>query len=143
MTTISRKHFYSSITIIIGLPLLLFLANVIFILLFGIRTVHENKIDNIFHGFGGVSVVLSSAGVLWHLVRRRIITLRDEKVFRLLVFGFLCFVVISWEILEYIIFYPHETLTYSDTISDMTCGLIGGLFAMLFIRRPILDKNFS
>ena len=51
--------------------------------------------------------------------------------------------VIGWEILEYIILYPHEFLTYTDTISDMTCGLIGGLFAMLFIRRPVLDKNFS
>ena len=143
MTTISTKHFYSSITIIIGLPLLVFLAVVILLLLFGERTLNENKIDNIFHVFGGVSVCLSSAGVLWHLVRRQIITLRDENVFRLLVFGSLCFVVIGWEVLEYVIFHPFEFLTYTDTISDMTCGLIGGLFAMLFFRKSGFGKNSS
>ena len=143
VSPISREPFYSSITIIIVLPLLVFLFNVLLVLLFGIRTLHENRIDNIVHGLGGVSVCFSSAGVLWQLMSREIITLQDENLFRFIVFGFLCFVVIGWEILEYIILYPLDFLTYTDTISDMACGLIGGLFAMLFFRRPVLGKNFS
>ena len=129
--------------VIVFLHLVVLFIDGILVSLFGNRTLHENRIDNIVHGFAGVSVCLSSAGVLWHLVRREKITLQDEKVFRFLVFGFLCFVVIGWEILEYVIFFPDDILTYADTISDMTCGLIGGLFAMLFFRKPVLDKNSS
>ena len=80
---------------------------------------------------------MSTSGVLWHLIHRELIVLQDEKVFRFLVFGFLCFIVISWELFEYIVFYPDIYLTYTDTISDMICGLIGGLFVMFFIRRLV------
>ena len=142
MTSIFKKPFYSSITIIVFLPLGVFFICGILINVLGLRTFEENKIDSIVHVFGGWSACLSSAGVLWHLVRREIITLQDENVFRFLVFGFLCFVVIGWEILEYIILYPFEFLTYADTISDMICGLIGRLFAMLFFRKPVLGKKF-
>ena len=141
MTTISRRSFYSSISIIILLPLAVFLINGILMFVVGTRTLVEYKIDNILHGFGGASICLSSAGVLWHLMRRKIITLQDENVFRFLVFGFLCFVVIGWETLEYVIFYPHEFLTYTDTISDMISGLIGGLFAVPFFRKAVLGRN--
>ena len=79
--------------------------------------------------------------LLWHLVQREIITLQDENVFRILVFGLLCFVVIGWEILEYILQIEPDYLTYTDTISDMICGLIGGLSAMLFLRKLGLDRN--
>ena len=140
---ISRKPFYSSITIIIFLPLAVFFVWGVLLILFGMKILEENNIDSIVHGVGGVSTCLSTAGVLWHLVRREIITLQDENVFRFLVFGFLCFVVIVWEILEYIVFYPFEYLTYTDTLLDMICGLIGGLFAMLFFRKPTFGKNFS
>lgn len=140
---ISRKPFYSSIATIVFFPLVVFVISEILVLLFGMETLEEKNIDNILHGFGGVSVCLSSAGVLWHLVRREIITLQDANVFRCLVFGLLCFVVIGWEVLEYIVLYPNQFLTYIDTLSDMICGLIGGLFAMLFFRKPALGKNFS
>ena len=139
MTSPPGKPFYSSVTIIVVLPLMIFFANEILASLFGVRTLDENKIDNIIHGLGGVSVYLSSAGVLWHLVRRKVIALQDENVFRFLVFGSLCFVVIGWELLEYLVYYPVYFLTYVDTI----CGLIGGVFTMLFLRRPILGKNSS
>jgi hypothetical protein len=143
MTSISKKPFYSSMTIIVVLPLVVFFIFGILIIFLGMRAFEEKNIDSIVHGFGGGSACLSAAGVLWHLVRREIITLQDENVFRFLVFGFLCFVVISWEILEYIILYPFEFLTYTDTIVDMICGLIGGLFALLFFRKPVLGKNSS
>ena len=141
MTPTSRRPFYSSITIIILLPLAVFLINVILMFLLGPRTLVEYKMDNILHGVGGASVCLSSAGVLWHLIRRKIITLKDENVFRFVVFGFLCFVVIGWEILEYVIFSPHEFLTYADTISDMICGLIGGLFVVTVFRKTVFSVN--
>jgi len=143
MKPISRKPFYSSITLIIVLPSLVFLVNLLLVLSFEMRTLDEYMIDNIIHGFGGASVCVSTFGVLWHLIRRGTITLQDEKVFRFLVFGFLCFVVIGWEVLEYVIFHPFEFLTYTDTISDMVCGLIGGLLAMSFFRRPVLGKSVS
>ena len=143
MKSLSKKPFYSSIPIIVSFPLGVFLINEILVFLFGIRSIHENRIDNIIHGLGGVSVCLSSGGVLWHLMSRGIVKLQDENVFRFLVFGFLCFVVICWEILEYILYHPSELFTYADTISDMVCGLIGGLFAMLVIRKIIPNEKFS
>lgn len=122
---------------------MIFFANEILASLLEVRTLDKNKIDNIFQGLGGVSVYLSSVGVLWDLERRKVITLQDENVFRFLVFGSPCFVVIGWELLEYLVYYPVYFLTYVDTISDMICGLIGGVFTMLFLRRPILGKNSS
>ena len=138
MTFIYRRPFYCSISIIILLPLAVLTISGILMFVLGARTLVEYKIDNIFHGFGGASICLSSAGALWHLMRRKIVTLQDENVFCFLVFGFLCFVVIGWEILEYVIFSPHEFLTYADTISDMICGLIGGLFVVPVIRKTAL-----
>ena len=139
---ISRKPFYSSIATIVFFPLVVFVINGILVSLFGMETLEEKKIDNILHGFGGVSVCLSSAGVLWHLVRREIITLQDKYVFHFLVFGFLCFVVIGWEVLEYIVhiyIFPENRhlVGYSDTVIDMVLGLVGGLFSMFFVRRPV------
>ena len=136
-----RKPFYSSITIIILLPALIFVLNIALLISLGMKTIDENKIDKFFHLFGAVSAYFSAAGVLWHLVHRQIIELQNAYVFRALVFGFVCFVVIGWEILEYIVNIGPEFLTYSDTITDMICGIIGGLFAMLFIRKLALGKN--
>jgi hypothetical protein len=91
------------------------------------------------HIFGGMSISISTSGILWHLVRRKIIVLQDKNVFRFLVFGSVCFAVISWEIFEYILPIDPEYLTYSysDTIIDMICGLIGGLLGLFFVRRPV------
>ena len=98
-------------------------------------------IDNIFHLFGGMSVSISTAGILWHLIQRKIIVLQDAKVFGFLVFGFLCFVVISWEIFEYIVFYPMEYMIYADLIVDMIFGLIGGSIALFFGIRINADSQ--
>ena len=132
-----EKPYYSSIKIIVLMPLIVFLGAIVYQYIFGEETYNVYMVDKIFHFFGGVGISISSAGVLWNLVDRDIIVLQDEKMFRFLVFGFLCFIVISWELLEYIVFYPDEYLTYTDTISDMICGLIGGLFVMFFIRRLV------
>jgi hypothetical protein len=141
-----EKPFYSSITIIILSPLLIFLLAIAAIVFLGMITINENRIDKFVHVIGGTSICFSVAGVLWHLVHRKIVTLQDANVFRALVFGFVCFAVISWEILEYILIFPiytsifpnvTEYVTYFDTITDMISGLIGGLLAMIFIRQPI------
>ena len=132
----TQKPFFSSIMIIM-LPLLVICVNQSLEIFFGMKFVAETPTDMIFHVLGGASISMSTFGVLWHLVHRELMVLQDEKVIRFLVFGFLCFAVISWEIFEYIVFYPSEYLTYTDTISDMICGLIGGLFVMFFIRRLV------
>ena len=127
-----EKPYYSLVKIIVLLPLLVFLVDMVYKYIFGEETYNVYKIDNISHLFGGISVFISTAGILWHLVHREIIVLQDSKVFGFLVFGFLCFVVISWEIYEYIVFYPMDYMTYADLIEDMICGLIGGLIALFF-----------
>ena len=119
------------------MPLTVFFIAMILNYFLGGKIVNETVLDIILHILGGMSICLSMSGVLWHLVRRELIVLQDEKVFRFLVFGFLCFVVISWEIFEYIAFYPDDLLTYNDTIADMIFGLIGGLFVMFFIRKLV------
>ena len=130
-----EKPYYSSIKIIVLMPLLVFFLDMAYRYIFGEETYNVYKIDNISHLFGGMSVSISTAGVLWQLLRRGIIVLQDEIVFRFLIFGFLCFVVISWEIYEYIVLYPDKYMTYTDLIIDMICGLIGGIFSLLFCIR--------
>jgi len=127
-----KKPCYSSIKIIVLLPLLVFFADMIYKYFFGEETYNVYMIDNIFHLFGGISISISTAGILWHLIQRKIIVLQDAKVFCFLVFGFLCFVVISWEIYEYIVLYPMEYMTYADLIVDMICGIMGGLISLFF-----------
>jgi hypothetical protein len=100
------------------------------------KSLDEHRIDKLFHVVGGMSISISTSGVLWHLVHRKIIVLQDKNVFRFLVFGSVCFAVISWEIFEYFLPFDPEFLsfTYSDTIFDMICGLIGGLLGLFFVR---------
>ena len=130
-----EKPYYSSIKIIVLMPLLVYFSSKLFSNIFGEETFHLYMVDKIFHLFGGVSISISAAGVLWQLLRRGIIVIQDEIVFGCLVFGFLCFVIISWEIYEYIAFYPRKYMTYTDLIVDMIFGLIGGLIALLFCIR--------
>ena len=132
-----KKPFYYSLKIIILLPLIVFFADIVFIYVFGVKTISVLKIDKILHFFGGLTISISTAGILCNLTYKRMILLQDEKVFRLLIFGILCFTVIVWEVYEYLVFHPNEYLNYTDTISDMICGLIGGLFVMFFIRRLV------
>ena len=132
MKSLQRKPFYSSITIIVLLPLLILVLDIVLLISLGTKTIDENRIDKVFHVFGAVSAYFSAAGVLWHLVRRKIIESQNVNVLRALAFGFVCFVVISWEIFEYIFDIGSEFLTYSDTITDMVWGLVGGLVGGLF-----------
>ena len=102
----------------------------------GNRIIDKYEIDKLLHILGGLSISFSIAGIVCHLAHRNIVSLQDIIIFRGLVFGFVCFGVISWEIIEYVVQFDPEYLTYSDTIRDMICGLIGGLIAMFFIRIP-------
>ena len=139
MKSLSVKPFYSKIATIIFLLPLIFSLNVALVIIYGHETLDENKIDKVFHILGGVSISLSAAGVLWHLIHQNKIQLQDANVFRALVFGIVCFAVIGWEVFEYFSFFPlfPNVVSYSDTIIDMICGLAGGLFAMYFVRRPV------
>ena len=126
---------YSSIKIIVLMPLLVFFGAFVYGYIFGEETYNVYMVDKIFHFLGGIGISISTAGVLLQLLRRKIIVLQDEIVFGFLVFGFLCFVIISWEIYEYIVLYPDKYMTYTDLIVDMICGLIGGVIALLFCVR--------
>jgi len=139
MKSLPVKPFYSKIATIIFLLPLIFSLNIALAIIYGPETLDENGIDKVFHILGGVSISLSAAGVLWHLIHQNKIQLQDANVFRALVFGIVCFAVISWEVFEYFALFPlfSSVVSYSDTIIDMIFGLAGGLFAMYFVRRPV------
>ena len=136
-----EKPFYSSITIILLMPLMVFFIAIALTYYFGADIINEYKIDKIIHIIGGVIISFSIAGILRHFSDRAIITLQDKNMFLVIVFGLVCFAVITWEIFEYFIDFEPEYLTYSDTITDMIYGLIGGLFGILFIRRSVFIKH--
>lgn len=134
-----NKPFYSSLQIIVLLPLLVVLVNFALIIILGMETYDSRKIDKLLHVAGGMSVSISAAGILWKLNCREIISVHNSFSFRLLVFGFLCFMIISWEVFEYVFFLPMfgEYLTYSDTVSDMLFGMVGGLLTLPLFRKPV------
>ena len=142
MLTLSRNPFYASKTVIIFLPICIWLLYEIAVVVLRQKTVGENYLDKVFHFVGAASIYFSAAGILWHLVQRKVIEIHDANVFRLLAYGILCFAVIGWEIMEYLgnIIDPDE-LTNPDTVSDMISGLAGGLLAMLCFRQPDIRRH--
>ena len=136
---ISKQPYCSSIAIIILLPLTVFSMNIILIFFVGMKVVNETILDLLLHTLGGISISISIAGVLWHLAHRRIIVVHDVAIYRVLVFGLVCFVVICWELLEFILYTHPDILTYPDTITDMCCGLVGGLLGMFSIPRSVCE----
>ena len=142
MKSLSQKPFYSSTTVIIFLPICIWILYEIVVVVIRQKGIPENPLDKVFHFVGAVSMYFSAAGILWHLVQRKIIEIHDANVFRLLAYGILCFAVIGWEIMEYLgnIIDPGE-LTNPDTVTDMISGLAGGLLAMLCFRQPEIRKH--
>ena len=90
-----EKPYYSSLKIIILMPLIVFFGSIVYGYIFGEETYNVYMVDKIFHFFGGIGISISAAGVLWQLLHRKIIVLQDRIVFGFLVFGFLCFVIIT------------------------------------------------
>ena len=142
MKSLSQKPFYSSKTVIIFLPICIWLLYEIAVVVIRQKGIAENPLDKVFHFVGAVSMYFSAAGILWHLVQRKVIEIHDANVFRLLAYGILCFAVIGWEIMEYLgnIIDPGE-LTNPDTVTDMISGLAGGLLAMLCFRQPDIRRH--
>ena len=142
MLALSRKPFYSSRTVIIFLPICIWILYEIAVVVIRQKAMGENYLDKVFHFVGAVSMYFSAAGILWHLVQRKVIEIHDANVFRLLAYGILCFAVIGWEIMEYLgnIIDPGE-LTNPDTVTDMISGLAGGLLAMLCFRQPEIRQH--
>ena len=138
-----RTPFFSSIKAIVFPPVLIFAANGLLIVFLGINVLDENRIDKLFHIAGGSCASTSMAGIFWRLAQRKTLELGDVGVFLLLVFGALCFIVIGWELLEYVLFPYTQANPYSDTITDMVCGLIGGLGAILTIWKFTLWKGLT
>ena len=141
MKSLSQKPFYSSKTVIIFLPICIWILYEIAVVVIRQKGIAENPLDKVFHFVGAVSMYFSAAGILWHLVQRKIIELQDANVFRLLAYGILCFAIIGWEIMEYLgNLITSGYLTNPDTVTDMICGLVGGLFAMLCFRQPEIRR---
>ena len=142
MKSLSQKPFYSSKTVIIFLPICIWILYEIAVVVIRQKAMGENYLDKVFHFVGAVSMYFSAAGILWHLVQRKVIEIHDANVFRLLAYGILCFAVIGWEIMEYLgnIIDPGE-LTNPDTVTDMISGLAGGLLAMLCFRQPDIRRH--
>ena len=142
MKSLSQKPFYSSKTVIIFLPICIWLLYEIAVVVIRQKGIPENPLDKVFHFVGAVSMYFSAAGILWHLMQRKVIEIHDANVFRLLAYGILCFAVIGWEIMEYLgnIIDPGE-LTNPDTVTDMISGLAGGLLAMLCFRQPDIRRH--
>ena len=142
MLTLSRKPLHSSKTVIIFLPICIWLLYEIAVVVLRQKTMGENYLDKVFHFVGAVSMYFSAAGILWHLVQRKIIELQDANVFRLLAYGILCFAIIGWEIMEYLgNLITSGYLTNPDTVTDMISGLVGGLFAMVCFRQPEIRRH--
>ena len=142
MLALSQKPFYSSKTVIIFLPICIWILYEIAVVVIRQKGIAENPLDKVFHFVGAVSMYFSAAGILWHLVQRKVLEIHDANVFRLLAYGILCFAVIGWEIMEYLgnIIDPGE-LTNPDTVTDMISGLAGGLLAMLCFRQPDIRRH--
>ena len=142
MKSLSQKPFYSSKTVIIFLPICIWILYEIAVVVIRQKAMGENYLDKVFHFVGAVSMYFSAAGILWHLMQRKVIEIHDANVFRLLAYGILCFVIIGWEIMEYLgnIIDPGE-LTNPDTVTDMISGLAGGLLAMLCFRQPDIRRH--
>ena len=142
MKSLSQKPFYSSKTVIIFLPICIWILYEIAVVVIRQKGIAENPLDKVFHFVGAVSIYFSAAGILWHLVQRKVIEIHDANVFRLLAYGILCFAVIGWEIMEYLgnIIDP-GVLTNPDTVTDMISGLAGGLLAMLCFRQPEIRRH--
>ena len=142
MKSLSQKPFYSSKTVIIFLPICIWILYEIAVVVIRQKGIAENPLDKVFHFVGAVSMYFSAAGILWHLVQRKIIEIHDANVFRLLAYGILCFAVIGWEIMEYLgNLITSGYLTNPDTVTDMISGLAGGLLAMLCFRQPDIRRH--
>ena len=126
-------RFYTSKYVIILLPLIVYLGHIVYKKIFGDDSFQIYFIDKIFHIFGGIVVSISFSGILWNLSRMNIIILKDKIVYTLLVYGLLSFVIIIWEIYEYIFLYPNIHMTYDDLVLDMVCGLVGGIISLVFL----------
>jgi len=133
MINTPEKPLFASRLVIIYLPLVILVTSWLLTFFFGVKQLDRLFIDKLFHVIGGFSASMSVAGVIWHLDTRQLLVVNFTVVFYVLIYGCLSFIIISWEIAEYLLF--QEFMTYSDTISDMVFSLFGGLCALLAISR--------
>ena len=76
-----EKPIYYSIPIIILMPILVIILVSVCKLFFGLQVVSESWLNKLFHFLGGVSISISTAGILWHFQQQKKIELIDTKVF--------------------------------------------------------------
>ena len=128
-----HKPFYSNIFIVFVPPFVIFFVNLLLIFLIGGKAIEHYSIDKLLHCLGGSTICLSGLGILWHLKDLGIVHQIDLVISYCLVFGLLCFSIICWELIEYFVGYSSELLTYADTISDITIGLVSGITTLVVL----------
>ena len=77
------------------MPVVIIISAITLTYFLGVDVVVKNKIDKIYHIMGGYIISFSIAGILWHYVRYKMIATLDTNIFQTLVFGIVCFAVIS------------------------------------------------
>lgn len=143
---ILRIPYFGSAWVIIFAPIFVLIVNTSIVIIIGVSRYDEIGADNIMHFLGGAAATMFSAGILWRLMQCKIIRIVNIYCFRLLVLGMLSAIIMSWEILEYILqatgylSYWLGQLTYTDTVTDMILGLIGGTLVIFTIKRSDLHN---
>ncbi len=136
---------WRKITLIVGGPVLIGL-----LFLFG----HQHNLfyttawyDLLMHSLGGLLLIFTLAGTLWHLDMD---PSAHPVLFKTGLIAALILASIGWEFLEvWLNMTPNWTLSIYDTVTDMLAALAGGLAALTFIRpgkqpsRPSLFPNQS
>tara|TARA_B100000035_G_C20871191_1_gene496257 strand:+ start:326 stop:748 length:423 start_codon:yes stop_codon:yes gene_type:complete len=130
---------------LISLPFLVLLVNQILEYIYGPYVIGVNPIANIFHFIGGISISLSSAGIINYSYKKKLILAHSKVIIYGLIIGNVCLAIISWEIIEYLFVFPNfpDLLGYEDTIMDMILGLLGGFFGLVlisFLNYHVIDK---
>ncbi|MBI9020971.1 MAG: hypothetical protein JEZ10_06935 [Verrucomicrobia bacterium] len=122
--------FWRKITLIAGGPVLIGL-----LLILGHR--HDlfyttAWFDLFMHYLGGMLLIFTLAGTLWHL---ELMPPEHPALFKTGLIAALILTSVCWEVLEvYAGMVPNWSQSIYDTITDMASALAGGLTALLFIR---------
>lgn len=86
------------------------------------------------HLIGGFAFAFLCAGALSHLSEQQFIIRPDNLVKIVLVFALMCTSTVFWEFAEWTADHTigtHSQLGLDDTLSDMLCGIMGGVIFLL------------
>ena len=120
---------------IVGFPVLVFVVHGVAL----VTGIYEaiNFFDSLMHVAGGLVAALSFYGMLGMAEDRRLLTIDDVRVLRLLLVGLVALVTIAWEVFEFLLDAYVGTswqLSIADTLKDQLLGVLGAVVVVLRIR---------